>query len=102
MLAASNLDPVMLGNITRKLDEVLDAKNKAIKDLQYELARITKAHNDVISVYNAKVCPCLFTSSLSRTPTIHSIPVPVPVSVPVCLSVSLFLSLPPSNFLSAR
>ena len=34
VLAASNLDPVMLGNITRKLDEVLDAKNKAIKDLQ--------------------------------------------------------------------
>ncbi|KAJ1485975.1 hypothetical protein T484DRAFT_2376502 [Baffinella frigidus] len=45
----------MLGNITRKLDEVLDAKNKAIKDLQYELARVTKAHNDVISVYNAKL-----------------------------------------------
>merc|ERR1711871_907947 len=35
VLAASNLDPVMLGNITRKLDEVLDSKNKAIKDLQY-------------------------------------------------------------------
>jgi len=55
VLAASNLDPVMLGNITRKLDEVLDGKNKAIKDLQYELARVTKAHNDVISVYNAKL-----------------------------------------------
>merc|ERR1719478_1353441 len=55
VLAASNLDPVMLGNITRKLDEVLDAKNKAIKDLQYELARVTKAHNDVISVYNSKL-----------------------------------------------
>lgn len=55
VLAASNLDPIMLGNITRKLDEVLDAKNKAIKDLQYELARVTKAHNDVINVYNAKL-----------------------------------------------
>jgi hypothetical protein len=55
VLAASNLDPVMLGNITRKLDEVLDAKNKAIKDLQYELARVTKAHNDVINVYNSKL-----------------------------------------------
>ena len=55
VLAASNLDPVMLGNITRKLDEVLDAKNKAIKDLQYELARVTKAHNDVISVYESKL-----------------------------------------------
>mmetsp|Transcript_34733 Transcript_34733/g.79236 ORF Transcript_34733/g.79236 Transcript_34733/m.79236 type:complete len:481 (+) Transcript_34733:120-1562(+) len=55
VLAASNVDPVTLGNITRKLDEVLDAKNKAIKDLQYELARVTKAHNDVIRVYESKL-----------------------------------------------
>jgi len=55
VLAASNLDPVMLGNITRKLDEVLDSKNKAIKDLQYELAKVTKAHNDLIRVYEAKL-----------------------------------------------
>ena len=34
---------------------MLDAKNKAIRDLQYELARVTKAHNDVIGVYNAKL-----------------------------------------------
>jgi len=27
----------------------------AIKDLQYELARVTKAHNDVIRVYESKL-----------------------------------------------
>lgn len=55
VLANSNFDPVTLGSITQKLDEVLDAKNTAIKDLQYELARVTKAHNDVIRVYETKL-----------------------------------------------
>merc|ERR1712227_943417 len=41
--------------INEKLDDVLDAKNAAIKDLQYELARVTKAHNDVIRVYESKL-----------------------------------------------
>merc|ERR1712070_369951 len=55
VLAASNLDPSMLGTVSKKLDDVLDAKNGAIKDLQYELARVTKAHNDVIRVYESKL-----------------------------------------------
>merc|ERR1711907_672364 len=55
VLAASNLDPSMLGTVSKKLDDVLDAKNTAIKDLQYELARVTKAHNDVIRVYESKL-----------------------------------------------
>jgi len=55
VIHAANLDPNMLGTVSRKLDDVLDAKNGAIKDLQYELARITKAHNDVIRVYESKL-----------------------------------------------
>ena len=55
VLAAANLDPNMLGQVSKKLDDVLDAKNGAIKDLQYELARVTKAHNDVIRVYESKL-----------------------------------------------
>ena len=55
VLAAANLDPNMLGTVSKKLDDVLDAKNSAIKDLQYELARVTKAHNDVIRVYESKL-----------------------------------------------
>merc|ERR1712166_312741 len=38
-----------------KLEDVLDAKNAAIKDLQYELARACKAHNDVIRTYEGKL-----------------------------------------------
>ena len=42
-------------SITRKLDDVLDAKNKAIRDLQFDLARVTKAHNDVIRAFESKL-----------------------------------------------
>jgi len=55
VLAAANLDPNLLGAVSKKLDDVLDGKNSAIKDLQYELARVTKAHNDVIRVYESKL-----------------------------------------------
>jgi hypothetical protein len=55
VLAASNLDPSALTIITRKLEDVLDSKNGAIRDLEYELARVCKAHNDLIKTYNAKL-----------------------------------------------
>jgi len=55
VLAASNLDPTALAVVTRKLEDVLDAKNAAIKDLQYEVARACKAHNDVIRTYESKL-----------------------------------------------
>ncbi|XP_065064401.1 dynein regulatory complex subunit 4-like [Rhopilema esculentum] len=55
VLAASNLDPTALTVVTRKLEDVLDSKNSAIKDLQYELARVCKAHNDLIRTYETKL-----------------------------------------------
>ncbi|OCT82359.1 hypothetical protein XELAEV_18024885mg [Xenopus laevis] len=55
VLAASNLDPTALAVVTRKLEDVLDSKNGAIKDLQYELARVCKAHNDLLRTYEAKM-----------------------------------------------
>lgn len=55
VLAASNLDPTALSAVTRKLEDVLDGKNAAIKDLQYELARVCKAHNDVLRTYEARL-----------------------------------------------
>ena len=42
VLSASNLDATALTVVTRKLEDVLDSKNSAIKDLQYELARVCK------------------------------------------------------------
>ncbi|CAF4056194.1 unnamed protein product [Rotaria magnacalcarata] len=55
VLSASNLDPASLSVVTRKLEEVLDAKNTSIRDLQYELARVCKAHNDILRTYEAKL-----------------------------------------------
>ncbi|MEE6518940.1 hypothetical protein FKM82_030268 [Ascaphus truei] len=55
VLAASNLDPIALTTVTRKLEDVLDSKNNAIKDLQYELARVCKAHSDLLRTYEAKM-----------------------------------------------
>lgn len=55
VLAASNLDPMALSAVTRKLEDILDSKNSAIKDLQYELARVSKAHNDLLRTYEAKL-----------------------------------------------
>ncbi|XP_066541477.1 dynein regulatory complex subunit 4 [Hoplias malabaricus] len=55
VLSASNLDHTALNVVTHKLEEVLDSKNVAIKDLQYELARASKAHNDLLKTYEAKL-----------------------------------------------
>mmetsp|Transcript_17269 Transcript_17269/g.44833 ORF Transcript_17269/g.44833 Transcript_17269/m.44833 type:complete len:473 (-) Transcript_17269:63-1481(-) len=55
VLAASNLDPSTLNQVNKKLEEVLDSKNQVIKTLQYDIAKVSKAHNDLIRVYEAKL-----------------------------------------------
>ncbi|XP_056667181.1 dynein regulatory complex subunit 4 isoform X1 [Monodelphis domestica] len=55
ILSASNLDPEALSVVSRKLEDVLESKNNAIKELQYELARVCKAHNDLLRTYEAKL-----------------------------------------------
>jgi hypothetical protein len=55
ILKATNLDPGALANLTKRLEDVLNGKNLHIKDLQYDLAKVTKAHNDMIRVYEAKL-----------------------------------------------
>ncbi|XP_066875625.1 dynein regulatory complex subunit 4 isoform X3 [Kogia breviceps] len=81
-LAASSLDPAALTLVSRKLErrrsvslgdlttpaaprvdvltpsfpqDVLESKNSTIRDLQYELARVCKAHNDLLRTYEAKL-----------------------------------------------
>jgi len=55
VLSASNLDPGTLQQVTKKLDEVIDSKNQLIRALQYDVAKVSKAHNDLIRVYEAKL-----------------------------------------------
>jgi len=55
VLRASNLDPVVLQNVTKKLDDVLTSKNEQIQELKYEIAKVQKAHDDLLRVYETKL-----------------------------------------------
>ncbi|NXU81561.1 DRC4 protein, partial [Oreotrochilus melanogaster] len=55
VLAASNLDPVAVSLVSNKLKDVLDSKNTTIENLQQELARVCKAHNDLLQTMEAKL-----------------------------------------------
>ncbi len=72
VLKATNLDPSAMSSLTKRLEEVLGQKNTQIKDLQYDLSKVTKvrvllspvpaspltrfqAHNDMIRVYESKL-----------------------------------------------
>ncbi|NXG65298.1 DRC4 protein, partial [Hemiprocne comata] len=55
VLTASNLDPSALSLVSHKLKDVLGSKNATIKDLQQELARVCKAHNDLLQTMETKL-----------------------------------------------
>ena len=55
VLAASNLDPATVAQVSKKVEEELEKKNRVIKALQYDVAKVSKAHNDLIRVYEAKL-----------------------------------------------
>ncbi|KAM6251045.1 dynein regulatory complex subunit 4 isoform 2-T2 [Spheniscus humboldti] len=55
VFAASNLDPGALSLVSHKLEDVLNSKNTTIKDLQLQLARACKAHNDMLQTFEAKL-----------------------------------------------
>ncbi|GJQ73118.1 hypothetical protein Trydic_g1746 [Trypoxylus dichotomus] len=41
--------------LNEKFDKILTKKNQTIKDLQYELARVCKAHDDLVDTYEEKL-----------------------------------------------
>jgi len=55
VLTAAKLDPTVVASVTKKLEQVLGAKNRQIKDLQYQVHQCTKAYNDCIRVYEQKL-----------------------------------------------
>ncbi|XP_040471361.1 dynein regulatory complex subunit 4 isoform X2 [Falco naumanni] len=55
VLAASNLDPSAISLVSHKLEDMLNSKNSTIKDLQFQLARACKAHNDMLQTFEAKL-----------------------------------------------
>ncbi|KAK2586149.1 hypothetical protein KPH14_001417 [Odynerus spinipes] len=55
VLAAAHLDPAAVVNVNKKLEDMLNRKNTAIQELQYELAKACKAHDDLLAVYESKL-----------------------------------------------
>ena len=55
ILTAANLDPTTVAQVNKKVEEELEKKNQVIKALQYDVAKVSKAHNDLIRVYEAKL-----------------------------------------------
>ena len=45
-MKATNANPTAVANLTNKLEELLESKNNVIKELQYDLAKVTKVNND--------------------------------------------------------
>lgn len=54
VLAAVNLEPSALEVVTRQLEDTLETKNRAIKDLHFELKKIERQHKDVTSEYERR------------------------------------------------
>lgn len=42
-------------NLSLRFEKLLQAKNEKIQDLRYELARVCKAHDDLLETYDAKM-----------------------------------------------
>lgn len=55
VLVAANLDPAALSMVAQRLDQLLDDRNRMVRELQYNVARVTKAHNDALRVYEQKL-----------------------------------------------
>lgn len=55
VLAAAQLEPTAVVNVNRKLENMLNRKNTAIQDLQSELAKVCKAHDELLTTYENKL-----------------------------------------------
>eukprot|EP01061_Rhynchopus_euleeides_P038802 TRINITY_DN66541_c0_g1_i1.p1 TRINITY_DN66541_c0_g1~~TRINITY_DN66541_c0_g1_i1.p1 ORF type:complete len:490 (+),score=231.52 TRINITY_DN66541_c0_g1_i1:55-1470(+) len=53
-LQAANLEPVALDIVTRKLEDMLETKNRAIIDLHFELSKVQHQHRDVVKAYEKR------------------------------------------------
>jgi hypothetical protein len=55
VLRRVDLDPRFVADISKKIEDSLEVKNTILKNLKYSLAHATKAYNDAIRVYEAKL-----------------------------------------------
>lgn len=52
VLKISNIEPTAMST---RIEKLLAQKNEKIGDLRYELARLSKAHDDMLEVFKAKM-----------------------------------------------
>lgn len=52
VLKISNIEPTAMST---RIEKLLSQKNEKIGDLRYELARLTKAHDDMLEIFKAKM-----------------------------------------------
>eukprot|EP00357_Protocruzia_adherens_P012602 CAMPEP_0115020674 /NCGR_PEP_ID=MMETSP0216-20121206/30327_1 /TAXON_ID=223996 /ORGANISM="Protocruzia adherens, Strain Boccale" /LENGTH=475 /DNA_ID=CAMNT_0002392675 /DNA_START=48 /DNA_END=1475 /DNA_ORIENTATION=+ len=55
VLHKAEIDPRYIQEITKQIQESIETKNTILKNLKYSLAHATKAYNDAIRVYEAKL-----------------------------------------------
>ena len=55
LVQRSGLDQKTVDDICKKMEEAIEAKNSILRNLRYSLAHATKAYNDAIRVYEAKL-----------------------------------------------
>lgn len=55
LVQRSGLDNATIEEICKKMEEAIEAKNSILRNLKYSLAHATKAYNDAIRVYEAKL-----------------------------------------------
>lgn len=55
LVQRSGLDQATVDEICKKMEEAIEAKNSIIRNLRYSMAHATKAYNDAIRVYEAKL-----------------------------------------------
>lgn len=55
LVQRSGLDNRTVEEICKKMEEAIEAKNSILRNLKYSLAHATKAYNDAIRVYEAKL-----------------------------------------------
>lgn len=55
VLKASNLEPATVKQLTQRLETTIAAKNEEIRALEFECAKVQKAHDDLVRVYEAKL-----------------------------------------------
>jgi hypothetical protein len=54
-LRAANLEAGAVQRVTDKLDSILTSKNAKIRELQYQVAKASKAYNDTLRTYESKM-----------------------------------------------